>query len=157
MSIRSDIDYALKDAMKAQDKRTISTLRLAQAALKDLAIALRSEGRSDDLTEPEILNLLSHMMRQREESIKAYQAGKRDDLVQQEREEIEIIKKFMPEQLSLEAVEEICNQMIEELGAQGLKDMGRVMNELKTRYLGQMDFSKAGKRLREILSQPKEE
>ena len=153
MSVRDDIDRSLKESLKAQDKRRISTLRLVHAALKDRDIALRGEGRSDGMTEPEILELLGRMVRQRHDSIKDYEKAKRDDLVKQEREEIDIITDFMPPQLEPDEVIEACNDVIKDLGAEGLKDMGRVMTELKSRYSGRMDFSKTGRLVRETLTQ----
>ncbi len=153
MSMRDDIDRSLKESLKAQDKRRISTLRLVQAALKDRDIALRGEGRSDGMTEPEILDLLGRMVRQRHDSIEAYEKAQRDDLIKQEREEIEIITSFMPRQLEPDEVAEACKDVIQDLGAEGLKDMGRVMTELKSRYLGRMDFSKTGRLVRETLTQ----
>lgn len=153
MSLRTDIEDALKVAVKTQDKRKTSTLRLVQAALKDRDIALRSEGRSDDMTEPELLELLGRMVRQRQESKIAYEEGERADLVKQEEEEIEIISAFMPKQLDEGEVLEACQEVIKDLGAAGLKDMGRVINELKGLYPGRIDFTKASKQVRELLSQ----
>lgn len=152
MSLRADIEAALKTALKAQDKRKISTLRLVQAALKDRDIALRSKGRSDDMTEPELLELLGRMVRQRQESKIAYEEGGRMDLVKQEEEEIEIIFNFMPKQLDDEEVDEACKDIIKDLQAESLKDMGRVINELKARYPGRIDSTKASKKIREMLS-----
>ncbi len=153
MSVRDDIERSLKEAVKAHDKRRVSTLRLVQAALKDRDIALRGEGRSDGMTEPEIIDLLGRMVRQRHDSIEAYEKAKRDELVRQEREEIDIITGFMPRQLAPDEVAEACKDVIDDLGAEGLKDMGRVMTELKSRYAGRMDFSKTGKLVRERLAQ----
>lgn len=152
MSLRTNIEDALKAALKARDKRKISTLRLVQAALKDRDIALRTEGRSDDMTEPELLELLGRMVRQRQESKIAYGAGGRADLVKQEEEEIEIISTFMPKQLDEQEVAETCKDVIDDLKAESLKDMGRVINELKVRYPGRIDFTKASKQVREMLS-----
>ena len=148
--IRETLSNAQKDAMRAKDAARLSTVRLILAAIKDKDIAnrgLAKEQASDD----EILQLLAKMIKQREESVKMYTDGDRPELAQKEREEITVIQGFMPEQLSDEKVREICVAVIAELGAQGLKDMGKCVAALRERYAGQMDFSKASAILKELL------
>lgn len=151
--LRDRLNQALKDAMKAKDARRIATLRLILAALKDRDIAARTSG--DDRTgipEAEILSMLQTMVRQRRESIAAYQQGGRDDLVAQEKEEIAIIEDFLPQQLSEAEVEAAAKAAIAEVGAQGIKDMGKAMGVLKAKYAGQMDFAKAAAVLKGLLT-----
>jgi uncharacterized protein YqeY len=140
--MRETIDAALKDALKTQDKRRISTLRLIRAAIQDRDIVHRGAGR-DPVTDEEIMQILSKMVKQREESAKAFEDGGRLELAAQERDEISIIRDFMPKQLAEEQVKKACQQVVTEIGAEGLRDMGRCMNALKEKYAGQMDFSKA--------------
>ena len=150
--MRTQLADALKEATKAQDKRRISTLRLVQAAIKDRDIAIRSDGRTDGVTDAEILDILAKMVKQRKESIATYEQAGRMELAQQEREEIEIIESFMPKQLSEEEVKAACEAAVQEMGASGLKDMGKVMGVLKSKYAGQMDFAKAGAAVKSLLS-----
>lgn len=140
---RTRLNEALKDAMKARDQGAVSTLRLIMAALKDRDIAARSKGKSDSIGEDEILELLQKMVRQRQDSIEMYQKGERQDLVEKESAEIEIIERFLPQQLDESEIQEAVGQVIGELDADSIKDMGRVMAELKARYAGRMDFGRA--------------
>lgn len=140
--MRETIDAALKDALKTQDKRRISTLRLIRAAIQDRDIVHRGAGK-DPVTDDEIMQILSKMVKQREESAKAFEDGGRAELAAQERDEIAIIRDFMPKQLGDAEVKQACQKVIAEVGAEGLRDMGRCMNALKEKYAGQMDFSKA--------------
>jgi uncharacterized protein len=133
---------ALKVAIKGQDKRRISTIRLIQAALKDRDIANRGAGK-DPVSDQEILQMLGKMVKQREDSARAFEEGNRIELAEQEREEIAIIKGFMPQQFGEDEVKQACAQVIEEVGADGLRDMGRCMNALKEKFPGKMDFGKA--------------
>ncbi|HEY5598448.1 MAG TPA: GatB/YqeY domain-containing protein [Kiloniellales bacterium] len=141
---RPRLSEALKEAMKAKDKPATSTLRLILAALKDRDIAARSRGKSDGVDDSEILDLLQKMVRQRHDSIEMYQKGSRQDLVEKEQAEIAIIERFLPKQLSDEETRAAVEEVVGELEASTIKDMGRVMGELKTRYAGRMDFGKAG-------------
>ncbi|MGV1756050.1 GatB/YqeY domain-containing protein [Rhizobium sp. A22-96] len=148
--IRETLSNAQKDAMKARDTARLSTVRLILAAIKDKDIAnrgLAKEQASDD----EILQLLAKMIKQREESEKIYVDGGRPELAAKEREEITVIQGFMPAQLSEDKVREICVAIVAELGAQGLKDMGKCVAALRERYAGQMDFAKASSILKELL------
>lgn len=148
--IRETLSNAQKDAMKARDTARLSTVRLILAGIKDKDIAnrgLAKEQASDD----EILQLLAKMIKQREESEKIYVDGGRPELAAKEREEITVIQGFMPAQLSEDEVREICVAIVAELGAQGLKDMGKCVAALRERYAGQMDFAKASAILKESL------
>ncbi len=140
--MRDKIAAALKDAIREQRKRRVSTLRLIQAAITDRDIANRGVGK-DPVSDDEILAILTKMIKQREESARAFEEGNRLELAEQEREEIEIIRDFMPRQLCEEDVRRACVEVIDEVGAEGLRDMGRCMNALKEKFPGRMDFSKA--------------
>ncbi|MGK2740371.1 GatB/YqeY domain-containing protein [Tepidicaulis sp. LMO-SS28] len=142
--MRERIGAAFKEAMKAQEKRRVATLRLVQAAIKDRDIAARTAGKQDGVSDDEILDILSKMIKQRNDSIAAYEQGGRLELAEQEREEIAIIQEFLPKQLSEAEMQDAIKGVISDLGAESLKDMGKVMGELKKRYAGQMDFAKAG-------------
>ena len=150
--LRARFNDELKAAMKAKDPRAVSTVRLILAALKDRDIAARSRGNTEGIGDDEIGDLLQKMIRQRRESIELYQQGKREDLAQQEREEIAIIERFLPQQMSESEMAAAVSALIAELGAGSIKDMGRVMPALKQRHAGQMDFSKASALVKERLS-----
>ena len=150
--LRARFNDELKAAMKAKDPRAVSTVRLILAALKDRDIAARSRGITEGIGDDEIGDLLQKMIRQRRESIELYQQGKREDLAQQEREEIAIIERFLPQQMSESETAAAVSALIAELGAGSIKDMGRVMAALKQRHAGQMDFSKASALVKERLS-----
>jgi uncharacterized protein YqeY len=140
--LRDDINTALKDAMKAADKRRVSTLRLINAAIKDRDIEARGEGRSA-LSDDELLGLLQKMIKQRQESLDIYDKAGRTDLATQEREEIAIISAYLPRQMSEAQVRDAIAAVVKEIGAAGMKDMGKVMAVLKERHAGKMDFAKA--------------
>jgi uncharacterized protein YqeY len=141
--LRDEINAALKEAMKAQDKRRVSTLRLVSAALKDRDIEARGAGRAA-LGDEEILGLLQKMIKQRQESLDIYTKANRSDLATQEREEIEIITAYLPKQMSEDETRAAVDAVVKEIGAASMKDMGRVMATLKERYSGRMDFARAG-------------
>ena len=151
-SLRETIKQGLTEATKAQDKRRTATLRLIQAALKDRDIAGRTEGRDAGVSDAEILDVLSKMVKQRRESAGIYESAGRMELAQQENEEIAIIESFMPKQLSDAETAAAVQAVIAETGAASIKDMGRVMGELKKRHAGQMDFAKAGAIVKEKLA-----
>ena len=140
--MRETITAALKAATKAQDKRRISTLRLIAAAIKDRDIAARGLGKSE-ATDAELLELFAKMIKQREGSVKIYADAGRADLAKQEAEEIAIIREYLPKQLSETDTQNAIAEAIAETGASSVKDMGKVMAALKSRYAGQMDFAKA--------------
>lgn len=148
--MRDQLSQALKDAMKAKDARRLSTVRLIQTAIKDRDIANRGTGK-DAASDEEILQILQKMVKQREESAKIYQDAGRGELAAQEREEIVVLKEFMPEQLSDEKIQEIIQDAIQETGAASPRDMGKVMAHLKEKYAGQMDFSKASSQVKDLL------
>tara|TARA_Y100001934_G_C11742569_1_gene490983 strand:+ start:85 stop:540 length:456 start_codon:yes stop_codon:yes gene_type:complete len=150
--MRDILDKSLKDAMRARDAQKISTIRLINAAIKDRDIAIRSEDNLEGVSDEEILSILSKMIKQRKESAKQYEEGGRLELAQQEFEEIEIIKNFLPRQLDLNETEQIVKKIILEINANSLRDMGKVMNLLKENYSGKMDFGKAGVVAKELLS-----
>lgn len=140
--MREKLAEALKEALKSQDRKRVSTLRLIGAAIQDRDIANRGASK-DPVSDEEILQILVKMVKQREESARAFEEGNRIDLAEQERAEIAIIKGFLPRQLGEEDVRRLCAQVVSEVGADGLRDMGRCMNALKERYPGKMDFGKA--------------
>ena len=150
--LRTELSDALKAAVKAREKLRTATLRLILAALKDRDIAARSKGQMDGIGDDEILQMLQTMVRQRHESIALYKQGGRDDLADQEAEEIAIIEGFLPEQLSDDEIAAAARAVIAEIGATGLKDMGRVMAALKKEYAGRMDFAKASGIVKQQLS-----
>ena len=149
--LRDELNQALPSALKAKEPRRVSTLRLILAAIKDRDIAARSEGNQDGVSEDEIHAILQKMVKQRRDSIEHYEAGGRLELAAQEQEEIEIIHEFLPRQMNEEEVTAAAREIVEELGAGGLKDMGRTMSALKERYAGQMDFSKASTIVKTLL------
>lgn len=151
-SLRDLIKQGLTEATKAQDKRRMATLRLIQAALKDRDIAGRTDGRDAGVSDAEILEVLSKMVKQRRESVGIYESAGRMELAQQENEEIKIIESFMPKQLSDQETAAAVEAVIAETGAASIKDMGRVMGELKKRHSGQMDFAKTGAIVKEKLA-----
>ncbi len=148
--MRETIATALKTAQKTQDKRRVSTLRLIQAAIQDRDIINRGSGK-DPVSADEILQILQKMVKQRQESAKAFEEGNRLELAAQERDEIAIINDFLPKQMDEKAVQDACQQVIAEIGADGLRDMGRCMNALKDKFPGQMDFGKASGVVKEML------
>jgi hypothetical protein len=149
--MRDQINAALKEAMLSQDKRRISTLRLISAAIKDREIAARTAGR-DPIQNNDITEILTKMIKQRLESARLYEEGNRLDLAEQEREEIEIVRSFLPEQMNDEQVRNVCAETVKTTGAAGLRDMGKCMQALKSRYAGRMDFSKASAVVRGLLT-----
>jgi uncharacterized protein YqeY len=149
--LRDKFQEQLKQAMHAKDDIAVSTLRLIIAAMKDRDIAARSKGNWDGIKEDEIMSMLQSMVKQRQDSIKMYEVGKRQDLADREAAEIRIIETFLPKQLSEAEVRVLIEQSIKEVGAAGLKDMGKVMAEMKAKYAGQLDFSKASGWVKEKL------
>ena len=141
--LRARLKEALTTAMKAKDTRRVSTVRLILAAIKDRDIAARGGDDSDGVSDDEILDILQKMVKQRQDSIAHYEQGGRLELAQQEQEEIDIVKEFLPEQLTGEAMSAAIGEVLAETGASGVKDMGRVMAALKERFAGQMNFSEA--------------
>ena len=153
MSLREKFNQALKDAMRARDQKRVSTLRLVLAALKDRDIANRSEASKEGIGDDEILSLLAKMIKQREESAAAFEAGKRPELAASEREEIVIIREFQPVQMGESDVRSAVAAIITEANASSPKDMGKVMAALKARYAGRMDFATAALVVKDFLAQ----
>lgn len=150
--LRDDINAELKIAMKAKNPRAVSTLRLILAAIKDRDIAARGDGNSEGIDDRGVTDLLQKMIRQRRESIDLYEKASRPEMAQQEGEEIAIIERFLPQQMSDAEILAAVDAMIAALEAKTVKDMGRVMAELKARYSGQMDFSQVASLIKQRLS-----
>lgn len=144
MSKRDELTTALKESLKSKDQTAMSTIRLITAAIKDRDIAARSKGNQDGIDEAEILSLMQSMIKQRQESSKTYADNGRDELAERELDEIKIIERFLPQQMSEEETSAAIETIIAETGASSIKDMGKVMGELKSRYAGQLDMAKAG-------------
>jgi len=153
MSLRENFNQALKDAMRARDQKRVSTLRMVLAALKDRDIANRSEASREGIGDDEILSLLARMIKQREESAAAFDAGGRPELAASEREEIVIIREFQPVQMGESDVRSAVATAITEMNASSPRDMGKVMAVLKARYTGQMDFARAAILVKDLLAQ----
>lgn len=143
-TLRTRILDAIKTAMKEKDTLRVSTLRLVSAAVKDRDIAARAEDRVEGIDDAEILSLLSKMVKQRKESAQTYEENGRPELAERERDEIEIIRDFMPKPLSEEEMKNIIATLVEDSGATCLKDMGKIMGQLKSSYAGRVDMGKAG-------------
>jgi len=141
--LRDQINEALKNAMRQKDERVVSTVRLVISKMKDLDIAARPKGNATGINDDEIRSMLQGMIKQRRESVGLYEKGNRPDLVQQETQEIAIIERFLPQQMSEADTQAAIRQILSETGAKDIKDMGRVMAELKKKYAGQMDFAQA--------------
>jgi len=142
--MREKISTALKQAMRDKAADRLSTLRLINAAIKDRDIDARSEGREEGVAEEEVVAILSKMAKQRLESARAYEEGGRIDLAERERSEINVIEEFLPRQLGDDEVASAVNDAIKEVGAESIRDMGKVMGILKSKYTGQMDFGSVG-------------
>nr|WP_319246741.1 GatB/YqeY domain-containing protein [uncultured Celeribacter sp.] len=144
MDMRNRINTALKTAMKEKDSARLATLRLINAAIKDREIAARGEGKEEGVSDAEILGILGKMVKQRQESAKAFEEGGRLELAEKERSEIGVIEGFLPRQLSPAEAEKAVETAISETGAESIRDMGKVMGVLKSKYTGQMDFGSVG-------------
>ena len=149
--LRETIQSALKSALKSGEAKKLGTLRLISAALKDKDIAARTKGGGEVISEDEILALLQTMIKQRQESIRLYREANRNELADEEEQEIAIIRRFLPEQMEHDAVIKAINDTIAEVGALSVKDMGKVMGVLKQRFTGQMDFAVASKTVKDVL------
>ena len=149
--LRDHINNAVKDAMKARDERRVSTLRLMNAAIKNADIDARGQGKPP-LNEAELLSLFQRLIKQRQESAELYDKGGRPELAQQERAEIDIIASYLPKQMSDIEAGAAITAILQEINAQGMKDMGRAMAALKERFAGTMDFGKASARIKDLLT-----
>lgn len=152
MSLRDRISQDLKLALKAQDKARLSTLRLISAAIKDRDIAARAEDRCAGCEDTEIMSILQKLAKQREESADTYEQAGRLDLAEAERNEAEVVREYLPRPMDEKEIEAAAEDVVTDLKACGLKDMGRCMGELKQRYAGRMDFSKAGAKIKHLLA-----
>ncbi len=141
--MRSELDANLKEAIKSQEKQRVATLRLINAAIKDRDIAVRSEENTEGVSDAEIILILSNMVKQRKQSIIQYEEGGRIELAEREREEIKIIQEFLPNQLTDEEIHIEISKLIDAQEQLTIKDMGKVMSELKEKFSGRMDFGKA--------------
>lgn len=151
MQLQDKITTALKSAMKKKEGERLSTLRLINAAIKDKDIALRGEGEDRSVTDADILAILGKMVKQRQESARAYEEGGRLDLAEQEQAEIAVIQEFLPKPLSEAEIRKAVEKAITETEASSIRDMGRVIGALKSRYTGQMDFGAVGPMVRDRL------
>ena len=152
MSLREKIETEYKNALKSKDKTKISTYRLILSSIKDLDISNRSGPDKKETDDEDIKKLFKKMVKQRAESIEIYKKNNRSDLLEIEQNEYDIISNYLPKQLSEEDTKKICEEIISKLGASSIKDMGRVMGELKKNYADELDFAKAGALLKQLLN-----
>jgi len=152
MDLRSQINVALKEAMKARDSTRLSTLRLINAAIKDREIALRGKGDEISIGDDDVLHILGKMVRQRRESVRAYEEGGRLELAEREQDEIGVIEAFLPRELNDEEAREAILKAISQTGAESIRDMGKVMGVLKSKYTGRMDFGRIGPMVKDRLA-----
>ena len=152
MSLREKIETDYKSALKSKDKNKISTYRLILSGIKDLDINNRSGPEKKDTDENDIKKLLKKMIKQRTESIEVYKKGNRNDLLKIEQGEVNILSEYLPQQLGEEETKKLCTEILEKTGASSIKDMGKVMGELKKNHSDSIDFSKAGAIIKEILN-----
>ena len=151
MSLKKKINDKLQESLKAKDKNTYPTLRLIVSAIKDVEIAGRSKGQND-VKDSDIISLLKKMIKQRNESCDVYEKAGRQELLENEKKEINVISSFLPKQLSEEETKKICQSVVKSLGASSMKDMGKIMGELKSKYSDSLDFSVVSKILKGLLS-----
>ena len=152
MSLRDKIETDYKNALKSKEKNKISTYRLILASIKDLDIANRSGPKKKETDDNDVKQLLKKMIKQRSESIEIYKKNNREDLLKVEENEVSILSNYLPKQLSDEETKNICLEIVKKINAQSIKDMGKVMGELKKNYSDNLDFSKAGTILKEVLN-----
>ena len=152
MSLREKIDDEYKNALKSKDKNKISTYRLILSSIKDLDIVNRSSPDKKETNDDDIKKLLRKMIKQRTESIEIYKKNNRQDLLQIEENEVKIMSEYLPKQLSEDDTKKLCEEVINKINASSLKDMGKVMGELKKNHSDSVDFSLAGKIIKEILN-----
>jgi len=152
MSLRDKIESDYKNALKSKDKNKISTYRLILSGIKDLDINNRSGPDKKETDENDIKKLLKKMIKQRSESIEVYKKGNRNDLLEIELGEANVLSEYLPKQLGEEETKKLCSEIIEKTGASSIKDMGKVMGELKKNYSDTIDFSKAGKIIKDLIN-----
>jgi uncharacterized protein YqeY len=148
MSLREKVNEALKSAMRNKEAARLSTLRLINAAIKDKDIAARGDGNDEGVGNDEILAILGKMVKQRQESARAYEEGGRLELAEKELAEIGVIEEFLPRQLDEDETDAAIAKAIADVGAESIRDMGKVMGELKAKYTGQMDFGSVGPKVK---------
>ena len=151
MSLKKKIEDRLNEALKAKDKNTYPTLRLIVSAIKDTEIAGRSKGQNE-IKDSDIISLLKKMIKQRNESCEVYKKAGRNELLDNEKKEIDVINIFLPKQLNDEETKKICQETIKSVGASSMKDMGKIMGALKSKYADTLDFSKVSRIFKEILN-----
>ena len=152
MSLKSKIESDYQNSLKSKDKGKISTYRLILASIKDLDIANRSGPKKKETDDNDVKQLLKKMIKQRSESIEIYKKNNREDLLKVEENEASILSNYLPKQLSDEETKNVCLEVVKKINAQSIKDMGKVMGELKKNYSDNLDFSKAGAILKEVLN-----
>ena len=152
MTMRDEIDNDYKNALKSKDKNKISTYRLILSGIKDLDISNRSGPKKKDTDDEDIKRLLKKMIKQRSESIEIYKKNNRSDLLEVEQNEYDILSSYLPKQLNEEDTKKICEDIITKVGANSVKDMGKVMGELKKQHADEIDFSKAGVLIKQLLN-----
>ena len=152
MSLKSKIENDYQNSLKSKDKGKISTYRLILASIKDLDIANRSGPKKKETDDNDVKQLLKKMIKQRSESIEIYKKNNREDLLKVEENEVSILSNYLPKQLSEEETKNVCLEVVKKINAQSIKDMGKVMGELKKNYSDNLDFSKAGAILKEVLN-----
>jgi len=152
MTLRKKINEQFNAALKSKNKTFISTFRLILAAIKERDIANRTGGKKEEIKDPEIIKVLRKMKKQRQESADLYKKGGRQELLEVEEAEIKIIDTFLPKQLSEEETKKICKEIVESLGASSIKDMGKIMGQLKQKYSDSIDFSKVNTIVKGLLS-----
>ena len=152
MTLREKINEQFTTALKSKNKTSVSTFRLILAAIKERDIVNRSGGNKEEIKDPEIIKVLRKMRKQRQESADLYKKGKRQDLFEVEEEEMRIIDTFLPKQLSEEETKKICKEIIETVGASSIKDIGKIMEQLKQKYYDSVDFSKVNTIVKDLLS-----
>ena len=152
MSLKETIETEYKKSLKSKDKTKISTYRLILSSIKDLDILNRSDPNKKETDDEDIKKLFKKMMKQRAESIEIYKKNNRPDLLEVEQNEYDILSSFLPKQLNEEDTKKICEEIISKVGANSVKDMGKVMGELKKQYADEIDFSKAGALIKQLLN-----
>ena len=152
MTLREKINEQFNTALKSKNKTSVSTFRLILAAIKERDIANRSGGKKEEIKDPEIIKVLRKMRKQRQESANLYKKGGRQELFEVEEAEIRIIDTFLPKQLSEEETKKICKEIIETVGASSIKDIGKIMEQLKQKYYDSVDFSKVNTIVKGLLS-----
>ena len=152
MDLKNKINLDYNEALKAKDRSKISTYRLILSGIKDLEISNRSDPDKKETKDDDIKKLLKKMIKQRSESIEIYKKNNRDDLLKVEEGEMEVLSSYLPKQLNDDEIKNICLDIKNKIGAESIKDMGKIMGELKKNYSDNLDFSKAGKILKDLLS-----